>query len=212
MSTASTLGVLSTTGEPRAAVIAQYVTAYLHTTGTSMEAYADDVAQQYHARTAPELRSVLFHEGGDAYKRLRANGQVVRRFLENEPRMPVDVEEAFIFALPTELRRDLLRELAARVGLLAAPLPDGNGAHDLTLVGDLMREFGDAVKALGPVLADGRIDIQDAPHVNAALREITGLLEQATALRERLNDVAVTLAAGNLLRVFPHRRGGDGNA
>ena len=68
-----------------------------------------------------------------------------------------------------------------------------------------MREFGDAVKALGPVLADGRIDIQDAPHVNAALREITGLLEQATALRERLNDVAMTLATGNLLRVLPRR-------
>lgn len=203
MSTAPGLGVSN--GEPRARVIAQYVGAYLHSSGTSMEAYADDVAREYHARTAPELRSVQFQCGGDAYKRLRANGQVVRRFLENEPRMPVDVEEAFIFALPDDLRRDVLRELAARVGLLAAPLPDGNGAHDLTLVGDLMREFGDAVKTLGPVLADGRIDAQDAPYLHAALREITELVEQATALRARLNDVAVTLATGQLLRVLPRR-------
>lgn len=191
-------------GEPRARVIAQYVTAHLHSSGTSMEAYADDVALRYNMTTAPALRSVQFHCGGDTYKRLRANGQVVRRFLENEPRMPVDIEEALIFALPDGLKCDALRDLAARVGLLATPLPDASGAKDLFQVGELVREFGTAVQALSPVLADGRIDAQDAPHLQAAIKEVTQLLEQATALRQRMLDVVETLGASHI-KVLPRR-------
>lgn len=176
--------------DSRTKTIVLYMQSFFHETGRSMESFADDVVRWYAANVRAEHRTVEFHSGGDAYARLRANGQIVNRFLTGTLRLPVDLEEALIFALPADIRRELLRELAQRVGLMAAPLPDASGRHDVEQVGVLVREFGEAVAALGPVLGDGRIGADDAPHLRAAVREVEELIEQATALRARLLSVS----------------------
>lgn len=180
---------------PRDAVIADHVAAAMRHTRLSMETYAQTVADLYHERTPLELRGVRFHEVGraDPYRDMRKNAQIVRRYLAGELcRMPTELEEALVLALPDPFQAACLRELASRYGLLAAAMPGTVGDEQVRQVADLMRSAAESIDALAPMLDDGLIDTDDADHAPAAL----DLLEQ-------LQGRVVTLTALIRARAIP---------
>lgn len=174
--------------ETRSQTVCRHVAAYLNETRTSMESFAEDVMQAYH--TLPEgLRDVKFHAGGDVYRDMRANAQIVRRFIEGNPRMPVDIEESLVLALPDDRRQPLLRDLAMRYGLLAAPVPSSEPGDDACAISRLMKETAEAIEAIAPMMADGRIDHQDAPLAEHALVQINEAMAELMSLQARITEI-----------------------
>lgn len=175
--------------ESRSQTIVRHVTAYLNETRTSMESYAMDVRQAYHDATEETARDVRFHAGGDAYKDMRANGQIVRRFLEGNPRMPVDIEEALVEALPASRRDALLTELAARYGLLPAQIPQPGPVGEAGSIAGLMKQTGEVIEAMAPMLEDGVIDNRDLPFAKHALAQINEAMAELMSLQARVVEI-----------------------
>ncbi|MBE9538499.1 MAG: hypothetical protein IMF06_05410 [Proteobacteria bacterium] len=174
--------------EPRSHVVWRHVTLFINKTGTSWPTYCADVAEHYHTTVPGPLRKVEFSLHRDPHERMRLNAQTVRRF-EHDHKfgLPNDLEDAMVMALPQSRRFDLQADLAARTGLLAAPIPEIGPAHDALGVAGMMRETAEAIEAIAPMLeSDGVIDHKDAHLAGHAEQQ---LLEAMGALRSMLARV-----------------------
>lgn len=156
----------------RAECIVHHVNLAMRKSALTDRAYGQAVADMYMQRTPLHARTLEFYQSRDPYADERANAQIVRRILSGTVRMPVDIEEALVLALPEPFQRACLHDLAARFGLLAAPQPAAVPAHQAVHVGQLMRDAGEVMIALAPMFAAGRIDAHDAHAAKHALAEI----------------------------------------
>ena len=176
--------------EPRSETIARHVREALATDGRLTErSYAEAVMHAYHAAVPLHLRRVPFELGATAEqveRAQRANAQAIHRFLNGETRMPVDLEEALVDALPQALRDRCIRALAARGGMLAVPMPTACGMEQMQRTAGLLHGAGDAVAAIAPMLADGVINQADRPHAATALEQLQRVITTATALHAQI--------------------------
>lgn len=169
--------------ETRAHAIHAHVLMAIKHTALDQAEFADDVARIYIERTPLHARHIDFHahqRGVDPYDVRRANEQLLWRMLKpsGPVRMPVEIEEAVVLALPQPYRDECLRELNARYGLLAAAMPVGAGASLAEQVKspcELMRKAATAVERIAPMLEDGRIGPEDQAHFAEALRAINDM-------------------------------------
>lgn len=190
-------------------VVADHVALALRHSELTRESFADQVMQLYCSRTPLHLRHIPFHahtRGADPYAVIRANAQLVFRQLDGVVRLAVELEEAVVLALPAPYQGACLRELAARYGLLAAEQPGDVPAAQLAQLGDLVREFGEALQAVAGTLSDGRLDHADALASESAVRELDDLIATATTLRaahaavvNRTNVTHLAAAGGSRL-------------
>lgn len=180
--------------EPRTITIRRVVEEFLRETATAEDTFADNVKEQYHALVPnPKRRTLKFHETDDVSADMEANGQLLGRCLRKDSvRFPADLEEAVVAALPPQYRFPLMRELAARYGLLAVPIPEANNTtHTATQLQKLMDGFGKSVEALAPVVADGVVDANDRKAAKAALPKLEQLLAEAEYWRQALVGVVL---------------------
>lgn len=152
----------SSSHDPRSTTILRHVHGYLLGTSVSEQTYAEDVRRIYFERTPDDrLRALKFHVGGDAADDMQANGQLVGRILSRVVRMPVDLEEALVLALPEERQRSCWVELGARVVRLSVAYPE-EGIEGLTAdLGRFISDFGELTVSFGPLLSDLAIDEHD---------------------------------------------------
>lgn len=148
--------------ETRSEVVFRYVKLMVRSTGASIEDYSVDVVRHWRDRTPAAARHGDFHIAGSVFEQMKSNGQKIRRWMNPEvsARPSVDVEEALVLGLPEPFRSDCLRELAVRCGGLFVAL----NTTATPLLGDmaeLLTQSGEALAALGPLFADGRIDSSD---------------------------------------------------
>ena len=160
-------------------------------------AYGQAVADLYMQRTPLHARTIEFHISRDPYADERANAQLVKRFLTDVVRMPVDLEEALVLALPEPFRNACLADLAERLNLLAAPRPAPDAARQTIHLGEMARDAGEVMIALAPMFADGRIDSNDA-----------ALARHALAAIAKTQAMLVTLEA--TIRICAMREGSEG--
>jgi len=147
--------------ETRSECIIRHVRVFLRGSAMSEQSYAADVVEVYHARTPAGRRCMKFHEGGDPYRDMRANGQIIGRILNGDVKMPVDLEESLILALPEEDARLCWVDLAERVGRLSVAHPQ-DGIEGMTAdLGRLASDFGQFFESAGPLLHDLSIDARD---------------------------------------------------
>lgn len=172
--------------ECRSAVITHHVRAAIAHSGLSERVFATEVAEAYDQRTPLHARSVEFRRSRDYDADARANAQLLRRMLDGQVRMPVDIEEPLVLSLPEPFRSACLRELAARTGHLAAPLPTARGAGQAASAARLMAETAEAVHVLAEMLTDGRIDEADRASIPRALLELSDIEAQCASLRATL--------------------------
>lgn len=175
--------------------------------GETIESLAARAVELYESRTPAHARRLLSFQplGRDPYAALRANALHIRRFLglsEPATRMPVELEEALVLALPEPFRGECLRELAERVGLLAAKVPDPAGDPTLPAA-ELMRECAEVITALAPALRDGRITADELPAVANALGALADVSGAVASLRMQLCQLQTVLSPppGPRLRV-----------
>lgn len=180
------------TQESRWECTARHVRAALRRTGASVEDYSVDVLGIWQQRTPADVRDAHcadFKQTGSGYKLMEANGKKIRRWLNPEvsARPSVDVEECLVLALPEPDRSHCLRDLAARYGGLFVAVHAG---VDLSIGGaaDLMRECGEALQSLSPLLVDGQINAHDDPQLLAAARsELLDVQSAAAAVIARID-------------------------
>ncbi|MDR3389899.1 MAG: hypothetical protein P4L92_22915 [Rudaea sp.] len=170
--------------ETRQQTIVCHVT--LAMAATTMRCYATDVARIYAERTPVAMRDVEFHQTRDPYADQRANAQIVQRYIDGRSRMPVEIEEALVLALPEPFRGECKRELAARYGDLAAPIPSAAPGAPMADAGMLMAECGQALVELSQSYRDGVIVHGESGVARDAINKLTDVIAQATGLRERL--------------------------
>lgn len=199
--------------ETRAAAIWRHVDLYLRRTGAKEHDFGDAVAELYQDRTPLHLRAIEFppHAAGtNAYDVMRARGQLLFRMLKPDgpTRLPVELEEAVVLALPAPFRDECLRDLAERLGLLAAALPaadDAPAAQQIKHPCDLMRRTADAVERIAPMLADGRIGPEDAPYFAAALTAVNDVMGACVTINAQITQ-AMGKAPGAVVQLRSGQR------
>jgi len=188
--------------ETRTITILRHVTNFLFSTSTTDSAFAMSVVEVYHQRVPVRAARIFdFHETNNPVKDMKANTQLVSRILNRVTRMPADLEEAFVLAMPAPFREPCMRDLAERYGLLAVHIPVAEPSEDLANLQRILKETGEAITALGPILADGKIDSSDGPYAKHALQQVheaqAALLEMSVRITAILpEDQEVVHGAG----------------
>ncbi|MGQ5251485.1 hypothetical protein ACULMA_04780 [Xanthomonas arboricola pv. corylina] len=183
---------MNTSNAPRSQALSALIMQAVVTSRMQWQEYADAVVAHYHHSVDVADRVVDFHVASTAAqheKATRLNTQTVRRLLSGEIRMPVDLEEALVMALPREQRVDVLANLLARMGLMYARRPPQ--ADDVVgQVGtpcELMRCAADAVQAIVPMLEDNhRIGPEDQQHFANALHAINDVQSACITLTAQI--------------------------
>lgn len=193
--------------EPRSQLIIRHAQKAIRASGLTIGAYATRVAEEYIQRVALHERQMEFYTGAATVdgiaKAERANAQLITRIFNNVVKMPDDLEESLVAALPDAMRGELVRELAARYGLLAAraPVATNDVRGQMEEFAALSREFGQTIESLAPIFADGKCDATDRGHIEHALRELDDLIAAGVTVRAQLraaieDDGRVTPIAG----------------
>ena len=201
--------------ETRGHVLHAHVLMALAHSGMKQADFADAVVHLYDVRTPLHAQSIHFHKhvkGSNPYDVQKANTQILFRMLRPEftdSRMPVELEEAVVLALPEPFRDECQRELAERLGLLAAPLPvgvDATVAQQLKSPCDLLRRAMAAVDPITAMLENGQIGPEDEPHFGLALRRIADLQAACVAVTAQIGLAIEGSTPGNVVPM----RGGEG--
>jgi hypothetical protein len=194
-------------------VIRHHVDMAARHSGETIESIAARAVELYEARTPLHARHIPFMpRGRNPYEAQRANALHVRRFLGlSQPgtRMPVEFEEALVLALPEPFRTECLRELADRLGLLAAKAPDP-AASLLCAPADLMRECAEVITALAPALVDGTYTADDLPAIRAAVGALADVQGATASLLAQLADAQQRLGVAGTAPVVRLRRAAAG--
>lgn len=177
--------------EPRSQVIFRFTTEAVRRTEFCLRKIASRVVEGYHQAVHVSERTVEFHVGttvDSLCEAEKANAQLLGRMMKGDARLPVDLEEAWVAALPEPYREECARELVRRQGFLAARPPNDSKGTGVTGVADLAREFAQTVEAVAPILADGRVDAHDRRHIKKALKESNDLMAVLVTLQQQLTS------------------------
>ena len=160
-------------------------------TSLSQEGFADAlsacvfmlVPEKATEKGYPNLK-VLAREADTAAYLRAANAWMkrVERWLTGDVELPSWVEEAWVQALAPDYRERCVNELAARYGLVGARALQSD-ACAATAFGQLIARLGLAVEAGSEVLADGKIDAADAPHLPEFIDRLLAVESRAFELR-----------------------------
>lgn len=169
----------------RVDVIARHARLLFHKYRLSWELISTDVVARYE-QLPLEVRTIVFKHSRDAFSDVRANGKKLHKFFDETAtvRLPVELEEAVVLTLEEKGADGLISELTARYGYIAAPTL--KTLSDTGSVAGLATETGEAMVALGPMLADGKFGPEDRPHAEEALKQIQDVVAQALSLRHRI--------------------------
>lgn len=174
----------------RQAALIAHLFAYLYETGASLAGWSQDLAQEYAARVPKDQQTLPLRPEPDedsyegyAHWRDRLRRQV-ERWAKGDVNVPVEIEDAWVAALPNPYRRHCITDLCARWGHLALEIPeDGVSSADL---GELIKQAGEEQVAAAPVFADGQITRDDLPYLPEAIRGCEESAAASLAMRERL--------------------------
>lgn len=174
------------TQETRPQTLARHLQAMQHDTGRTLPAFAADVVAAYLATTQPGRRTIHWHAAGDPYADMRANAQILRRYLDGDHRFPCELEEAFVSAFPQPFRDHLRADLAHRYGLLPVARPVVSASAQQAGMAALFREVGEAGERVSEMLGDGQIGPEDKPLLDQALKELDDVVAVALGLQHAI--------------------------
>lgn len=183
--------------EPRSQVIFRHTAAAVRNSHHNDNSFAQAVADAYMARVAPEERIVQFHVGTDVAsidKAQSRNAKIIERFRNGTVKLPADLEESWVAALPDPWRTDCARELAQRYGFMGAFQPVSGPLSQLLSTARLSIEFGETIQALASVQADGRIDAGDVSGLRRALKEARDLAAEVASAEASITRALAELA------------------
>lgn len=181
----------------RSQLIGELVVAAINATRLTWNSYVEAVVAHYHAHTEVADRVLQFHVAStadDVEPYARLNTQTIKRMLIGEHKLVADIEDALIAALPEDWRCRLLTALLDRHGLLLARKPPAHddAAGQITSACALMRKTAAAVQAIAPMLENGTIDAEDAPHFLPALEAVNKVMGACVTLNTQISGAIAT--------------------
>ena len=137
-------------------------------------------------------RKVEWSDNRDTFKRAELDAQTLKRF-EHDVKfgLPSELEEAMVIAmqrLDYRHQDELIRELAERYGLLAAPIPHGELVDDAEGVKRLMTEVGEAIAAVMEIAPDG-ITKEDEAKAKHCLIQINEAMAEMVSMQARVTKI-----------------------
>ena len=121
-----------------------------------------------HARDV-SLRDWKGREEDERDHIIHANVKAVQRYLSGEVRIPIELEEAWVASLGEGYQEQCVFDLMFRYGLIPVPILEN---VDLDNLSTMMNEHADALRALAPMFADGKICEADAPFAAEAHQQL----------------------------------------
>lgn len=182
-------------------VLVAYAAEMIARTSCSQEKFAQALSAQLQG-VLPAQKLIDAHvpdfaalaASNDTHSFLKASSswlKRVQRWLSLEVDMPSWLEEAWVLALEPEYRERCVNELAARYGLAGARAMQSD-ACAATAFGQLIARLGLAVEAGSEVLADGKIDAADVPHLPEFVDRLLAVEGRACELRRAAeNELAI---------------------
>lgn len=161
--------------EPRSTTVFRHTAEAIRNSSHTDASLAQVIADQYMRDVAPGERILTFHVGTDIDsmdKAHKANAQIVARIRNGTVKMPADLEESWVRALPQPWSDNCARELANRYGFIGARMPELSPQAGVLCVGRISVEYGQTMEAIARVLADGQICAQDVPALRVAAEEM----------------------------------------
>lgn len=151
--------------------------------------FADRVAEIYLTTVPAEHQRVTFRPMVGDIQQIsaaqKANRQTVDRLIKGEVKsFPLDLEDAWVLALPEPHQAEALRMLSGRMGLLPAKVRSPREA--LESVADATHAFSDFLGHMAPIVADGVIDERDQPYLKPALAELADLQATLASIQAQL--------------------------
>lgn len=184
----------------RQAVLVAQTEACIHETSTERIDIAVAIARGYHERVAAGDRTIPIDpepagsDSQDYYRWAERTRKQVERWMDGSVRIPVEIEEAWVAALPQPYQWRVIHVLSARFGVLPVSMPEA-ASMDPGGSGDAMKESGEAIQAEAPIWSDGAVHAGDYESVCRAEREyreaasaMLARAEQWRAARERLEE------------------------
>lgn len=179
----------------RSAVLIEHLAANRKATGRSLEHFVQQLVDIYQgsyadAPGAIEFKTTESKDIKQVYRCVQTNTKRVTRWIDDGvvARIPVDVEESWVQALDEPFRGDCIAELAGRYGLIAVRKPTALNVTDLQSVGDVTKEFGEAIQSMAPLLADGHFDERDVALAGNAITQLDQLENAVVSLREQIRQ------------------------
>ena len=191
----------------RSAVLCLHAAAYRQRMGVSHEEWCEALDTAYCHLVPADQRSVkapclkAITTAKEYVARLRSWDQQVRRWEEGDVRMPVDVEEAWVEALPEPYRSECRRELAQRMGLWGAVRSEAGPAGDYECWSRALHSFSEVTRAMGCILADGEIGPQDAANLEELIAKADAMRSDLTSLIERSRTAIDTGAPADVTQL-----------
>lgn len=174
--------------ESRPNVLLHHIIMAVKNSALTFRSYATHVRDEYDARTPVATRGIHFRTTRDPYSDEKLNAQTLQRLLDDPAKLPCEIEEALVLALPEPFQSECRRELAARMGELAAPMPrEGHGAA-VADAAALMRETGEALALLAPAFDGNSILPHQRASAKRALGELDDVLSTTVAIKTRLTE------------------------
>ncbi|MDF3868463.1 hypothetical protein P3W53_28670 [Pseudomonas denitrificans (nom. rej.)] len=125
----------------------------------------------------------------------------VQRLLSGDQEMPAWMEEGWVAALEPDWRERCLLELAARYDLVGARA-SAVEACPVGAFAQLVTRLGQAIELGSEVLADGKIDAADMPHLPEFIARLLAVESRACELRRKAeNELAANAGAQALALV-----------
>lgn len=192
-------------------VLRYYRDRALSETSTTSEDFAGKVAVAYQRLVPEHARTLDWPVPDDAgtYRDYAlALGRLekrIKRYVDGEVNLPVEIEEAWVEALPGPYFERCKAELARRYGYMPALAPDADPVADGVAVSRVLIEVGQMTQALATALADGRMTADDFNGPTDILGEIDQAAAAVASVRARVvevlsDDDAKTTLDGRQLR------------
>lgn len=185
--------------EPRSQVVFRHTARCIRNSGHTDKSFAGLIAESYMRMVAPAERVVQFHVGTDldSIERAQArNAKLIERFINGTVKLPADLEEAWVLALPLPWRDECERELASRYGFLGVREPATHLPAELLSVAGVLAEVAHVMEAVAHVTADGCVTAADAPALQRLMSEAREAQAELATLRETARRDLEAIGAG----------------
>ncbi len=159
--------------------------------GISEQKFTDRLVEEYCRRVpdgyrkAPLLAVPVDGAVDEFFAAQKSNLKAVQRYLRKEVRIPLEVEEAWAASLDEPFRSQCVFDLCARHNVLPVLL---HGETDIQRLSELMHEEAEAIQAMAPIMADGKISQSDAEYAPEAIRRLQHLMSSCAGLIRKLED------------------------
>ena len=175
--------------QSRSSLLFEHFDQAKHQGRAKQEVTAHNMLQSYRASVIEDQQLVSVAVGGTLAQAYAAAQKRLSRYMTGNELFPADLEEFFVAALPEPQQTRLRAAIVRSYGSQWVPLPSFGASAESAKACKLAKEFGEAMVAISPIFADGRVCIEDAAYLDEGIDALDDLISAAMALNQCFRSV-----------------------